>query len=192
MTPLLTRIAREKRFILIPLLLALVVNIGVFLLVVRPMGSRSAGAAESAAAATVAVATAERDQVAAAELVAAKARADEALNAFYQKVLPANLTAARRMTYSSLPALALRTKVKYATRRFDPVDAEKDARVGGLKIRMVLQGEYANLRQFIYQLESAPDFVIIDDMTLTEGQAGEALTLHLDLSTYYSVTSNGA
>ena len=57
---------------------------------------------------------------------------------------------------------------------------------------MVLQGEYANLRQFIYQLENAPEFVIIDDMTLTEGQAEEPLTLHLDLSTYYTVRPNGA
>ena len=59
--------------------------------------------------------------------------------------------------------------MRYETRRFDPSTPEKDARVAALKIRMVLQGEYANLRQFIYQLESAPEFVIIDDMTLTEG-----------------------
>ena len=31
---------------------------------------------------------------------------------------------------------------------------------------MVLQGDYENLRQFIYELESAPEFVIIDDVTL--------------------------
>jgi Tfp pilus assembly protein PilO len=192
MNPLLQRIAREKRFLLIPLLVLLVVNLIVYLAIVRPMGNRSAGAAESAAAAKAAVAAADHEQAAAKELVAGKARADEALNAFYQKVLPANLTAARRMTYSSLPALAQRTKVRYETRRFDPVEPEKDARVGGLKIRMVLQGEYANLRQFIYQLESAPEFVIIDDMTLTEGNTGEMLTLHLDLSTYYSVRPNGA
>jgi Tfp pilus assembly protein PilO len=192
MTPLLARIVRERRFVLIPLLVALAVNIGVYLIIVGPMGSRSAGAAENAAAAALAVQSADREQAVAAELVTGKARADEALNAFYQKVLPADLTAARRMTYSSLPALALRTKVRYETRRFDPVEAEKDARVGGLKIRMVLQGEYANLRQFIYQLESAPEFVIIDDLTLTEGQAGESLTLHLDLSTYYTVKANGA
>jgi Tfp pilus assembly protein PilO len=164
----------------------------VYLLVVRPMANRSAGAAERAAAATLAVEAAQREQVAAAELVAGKARADEALDAFYQKVLPGNLTAARRLTYSSLPALAQRTNVRYETRRFDAIDAEKDARVATLKIRMVLQGEYANLRQFIYQLESAPEFVIIDQMTMTEGQEGESLTLHLDLSTYYSVTPNGA
>jgi Tfp pilus assembly protein PilO len=192
MNPLLTRIAREKRLLLIPLVVALVVNLIVYLVVVRPMGSRSAGAAETAAAAKLAMQGADREQAAAAELVAGKARADEALNAFYQKVLPPSLSAARRMTYSSLPALAQRTKVRSETRRFDPVDPEKDARVGGLKIRMVLQGEYANLRQFIYQLESAPEFVIIDDLTLTAGQASEALALHLDLSTYYSVRPNGA
>jgi Tfp pilus assembly protein PilO len=192
MTPLLARIAREKRAVLVPLLVALVANLGIYLIIVRPMGARSAGAAETAAAAAVEVRTAEREQAMAVELVARKARADEALNAFYQKVLPADLTAARRMTYSSLPALAGRTKVRYETRRFDPLEPEKDARVGGLRIRMVLQGEYANLRQFIYQLESAPEFVIIDDMTLTEGQENEALTLRLDLSTYYTVLLNGA
>jgi hypothetical protein len=192
MTPLFARIVREKRIFVIPLLLALVANLAVYLLLVRPMGSRSAGAAARAVAAAAAVESAEREHAAAAELVAGKARADEALDAFYQKVLPADLTAARRMTYSSLPALAQRTNVQYETRRFDPVEPEKEARVGGLKIRMVLQGEYANLRQFIYQLESAPDFVIIDDMTLTEGQGEGPLTLHLDLATYYTVRPNGA
>jgi Tfp pilus assembly protein PilO len=192
MNPLLARVVREHRLILIPLVVALVANLGVYLVMVRPMANRSAGAAELAAAATQAVEGAAREQAAAADLVAGKARADEALDAFYGKVLPGNLTAARRLTYSSLPALAQRTKVHYETRRFDAVEAEKDARVATLKIRMVLQGEYANLRQFIYQLESAPEFVIIDQLTLTEGQAGETLTLHLDLSTYYTVRPNGA
>ena len=35
-----------------------------------------------------------------------------------------------------------------------------------MTIRMVLQGDYENLRQFIFELESAPEFVIIDDVTL--------------------------
>ncbi len=57
---------------------------------------------------------------------------------------------------------------------------------------MVLQGEYENLRQFIYELESAPEFVIIDDVTLTEGAENEPLTLRLDLSTYFSLQPHGA
>ena len=46
---------------------------------------------------------------------------------------------------------------------------------------MVLQGEYESLRQFIYELETAPEFVIIDDVTLAEGEAGKPLTLTLDV-----------
>jgi Tfp pilus assembly protein PilO len=178
--------------VLIPLAVALVVNLGIYLFLVRPLADRSAGAADRAAAAAAALQGAERDLDLAKDLVSGKARADEELNAFYQKVLPANLTAARRMTYSSLPALARRTNVRYETRRFDTPDPEKDARLGRLVIRMVLQGEYENLRRFIYELESAPEFVIIDDVTLTESTENEPLTLRLDLSTYYSLPPDGA
>jgi len=54
------------------------------------------------------------------------------------------------------------------------------------------RGEYADLRKFIYELERAPEFVIIDDVTLTEGNEREALTLRIDLSTYYNVRANGS
>jgi hypothetical protein len=61
-----------------------------------------------------------------------------------------------------------------------------------MAIRMVLQGEYDNLRQFIYALESAPEFVIIDDVVLVEGTGDEPLRLTIDLSTYYRVTPNAS
>ena len=188
---LLRRIAVEKRATLIVLAVALVANLGAYTFAVRPLAARSGGAADRAAAAAAAVRVAERDLSVARELVAGKARADEELAAFYQKVLPTDLTAARRMTYASLPALARRTKVDYATRRFDPVDPPKNERLARLTIRMVLGGEYENLRQFIYQLESAPEFVIIDDVTLTESGGDKGLTLRLDLSTYYRVRTSG-
>ncbi len=50
---------------------------------------------------------------------------------------------------------------------------------------MVLQGEYENIRRFVYELETAPEFVIIDDVTLTQADAAKPLTLTLELSTYY-------
>lgn len=189
---LLSRVIRERRATLIPLAVGLFLNLVVYLFVVLPMAQRSAGAADRAQAAAAALRVAERDQVTARELVDGKARADEELNAFYQKVLPADLTAARRMTYSSLPALARRTNVRYETRRFDTPDLKEDERLGRLEIRMVLQGEYADLRKFIYELERAPEFVVIDDVTLTEGTENEPLTLRLDLSTYYNVRANGS
>jgi hypothetical protein len=101
--------------------------------------------------------------------------------------VPANLPAARRMTYATLPALARRTNVKYEQRRTDIEPPQKNARLGHLQIRMVLQGDYESVRRFVYALETAPQFVIIDDVTLVQGEAGKPLTLTLALSTYFRV-----
>ena len=54
-----------------------------------------------------------------------------------------------------------------------------------MKFTMVLQGDYRNIRQFIYELESAPNFLIIDDLTITEKSIGEAQTLTISMSTYF-------
>ncbi len=189
---LLTRVFHEKRSVIVPLLAGLAINLLGYLFVVQPLAARSANVADRAMAAANSLRVAEREQATAHDLVSGKARADEELNAFYQKVLPADLTAARRMTYSSLPALARRTNVRYDTRRFDTPDPDKDDRLARLQIRMVVQGQYENLRRFIFELESAPEFVIIDDVTLTEGSEGDDLTLRLDLSTYYNLRPNGA
>lgn len=191
MPALFARVLHEYRRTVYPLLALLAVNGLVYAFVVRPMAARSAGAADRAIAAAASLRVAQRDRDLAQELVDSKARADEELNAFYGKVLPADLTAARRMTYSSLPALARRTNVRYETRRFENPDVKPEDRLGRLTIRMVLQGEYADIRRFVYELERAPEFVIIDDVTLTEGTENEALTLRLDLSTYYTVRPNG-
>lgn len=191
MSTLLSRALREHRRVVTLLVAALAANALVYVFVVRPMAARSAGAADRAAASATALTLAQRERALAQELVDSKARADEELDAFYGKVLPANLTAARRMTYSSLPALARRTNVRYETRRFDNPDVKPDDRLGRLSIRMVLQGEYQNVRRFVYELERAPEFVIIDDVTLSEGAANEPLTLRIDLSTYYNVRPNG-
>ena len=68
---------------------------------------------------------------------------------------------------------------------------DANARLGHLVIRMVLQGPYENIRNFIYQLESAPEFVIIDDVTLTESR-DDAQTLNIVLSTYFRQRRDGA
>jgi len=54
----------------------------------------------------------------------------------------------------------------------------------------VLQGDYESFRQFIYELETSPEFVIIDDVTLTQTDPNKPLTLTLDLSTYYLLRPN--
>ena len=187
----LKRILNEHRSIVAPLVIALLANVGVYALVVYPLGVKSAGAADRAIAAANSRKAAERDQAAAGALVTGKSNAEQELSTFYDKVLPADLAAARRMTYARLPALARQANVKYAERRFEVDQAPKTARLGHLRIRMVLQGEYEGLRQFIYELETTPEFVVIDDVTLSQDEANKPLTLMLELSTYYRVSANG-
>jgi Tfp pilus assembly protein PilO len=118
-------------------------------------------------------------------LVSGKTDADQELTAFYEKVLPADLIAARRMTYASLPALARKTGVRYEARTTSIDDGDRDSRLGHMTIKMILEGDYQDIRQFLYELESSPEFVIVDDLTLVESSGEEPQTLTLNLSTYY-------
>ncbi len=191
MIALMLRALRERRAIAIPIGAALLLNLLAYIIVVRPLELKSVGSAGRAASAANNRAVAERELTQARNLVSGKAQADDELSAFYQKVLPADLTAARRMTYASLPALARKTNVQYETRKTDVEDPEGDSHLGHMAIRMVLTGEYRDIRRFIYQLETAPEFVIIDDLSLVEGADGEPQTLTINLSTYYRLVGSG-
>lgn len=192
MTPLARRIIAEHRTAVLALALFLLLNLLAYIVVVRPLAAKSNGAADRAAAASNALRAAERDFAQAEALVQGKARADEELDAFYTKVLPKDMTAARRMTYASLPSLARKTGVLYEARTTEIETVDRDGRLERMNIRMVLQGDYENLRQFIYALESAPEFVIIDDVTLVEGTGDEPLRLTVNMSTYYRLRSNAS
>ncbi len=189
---LVRRVIAERRAVVLPLVIALVANVAAYALVVRPRGIKSTGAADRAVAAAAALKAAEQELASARALVDGKVKAEEELDAFYKKVLPADLVAARRMTYSSLPALAKKTNVKYEQRRLSVDEVEKDALLGHLNIRMGLSCDYDSFRAFIYQLETAQEFVIIDDVTLTEANQNEPLALTVNLSTYFRLRPDGA
>jgi len=191
MTSLWMRIFREKRALIIPLALGVVANVAAYALWVYPLGVKSAGAASRAAAAAQALQAAERENAAARDLVAGKSRAEQELSTFYDKVLPADMPAARELTYAPLLASARKANVRFLSRRFDEDQPKKDARVGVLKEHVQLQGEYENFRQFIYELESSPAFVIIDDVMIVQQEPGKPLTVTLTLSTHYRLGANG-
>jgi Tfp pilus assembly protein PilO len=185
------RIFVEKRALIIPVALGVVLNIAAYLFVVRPLALKSAGVADRAIAARQALAVAERDLAAARALVTGTSRADEELATFYEQVLPADQNSARRLTYLSVYHLARKMNVKFLDRKSEVEPPKRDARVGRWKIRTELQGDYENLRQFIYALESAPEFVIIDDVTLSQNDATKPLTLTIELSSYYRLDAHG-
>ena len=190
MSPLFSRIVREHRATVLPLAIGVLANVLLYLFVVSPRGAKAAGAADRAAAAANAVRTAEREQKAAEALVSGKARADQALTAFYKDVLPSSREEARRMMDVTLPSLADDTNVRWLKRTSEiPPESDQDARFGQLIVSMVLQGEYSDLRDFIYALESAPQFIVVDDVVLTESESDEPLTLSVRMSTYFRKTN---
>jgi hypothetical protein len=185
------RILVEKRAAIIPLVLGIAGNIAAYALWVYPLGVKSAGAADRAAAAAQSLQAAEREYAAARALVAGKSRAEAELSTFYDKVLPGDMGAALKLTYATLPAIARKTNVKFVARRFDPDPPKKDARLGVLKAHMQWLCEYDSFRRFIYEAESAPAFVIIDEVSIAQNDPGKPLAVTLALSTYYRVGANG-
>lgn len=192
MTPLFRRIVAENRFTVMTLSLALVANLLAYVLIVRPLEAKSTGAADRASAAANSLRAAEGEMAQSEGLVKGKANADEELDAFYKKVLPSDMTAARRMTYASLPALAKKAGVRYEARTTSIDAVDREGHLEKMSIRMILEGDYASLRQFIYALEVAPEFVIIDDVTLVQANGNDPLRLTIDLSTYYRLSPNAS
>jgi Tfp pilus assembly protein PilO len=188
--PLLRRAAAEHRRIVIVLTVALVVNVLVFAFVVYPLSERVANIEQRNQAAAEALAQARTDHAQAQGTLTGKARASAELATFYRDVLPQDLAGARRLTYLRLARLARDSNLEYERSTYAPV-AENDSTLTRLQIQMVLSGTYAEMRDFIYQLETAPEFVVIDNIQLAEGSDGTgSLVVTLDLSTYYRVTAS--
>ncbi len=189
---LVRRILAEKRSIILPLAVALLANLGVYVLVVYPLKSRVAGASARQTAAEQSLQAAERANAAAHAIQEGKDRADQELTTFYRKVLPADLSGARRITYARLTELAQKAHLRYRNRSFDPEDV-RNSDLKRLRITMVLEGNYGDVRQFIYALETTPEFIVLDDVALVQNnQANAALILTLELSTYYRAGGDGS
>jgi Tfp pilus assembly protein PilO len=184
--PLLRRAVAEHRRLVVALAVALAVNLLVYILVVYPLSQRVANIEQRNQAAAQALAQARVEHAAANDTLTGKARAAAELATFYRDVLPQDLAGARRLTYLRLARLARDSNLEYERSQYAP-EVEDDSTLTRLQIQMVLAGTYAEMRDFIYQLETAPEFVVIDNIQLAEGSDDGSLVLTLDLSTYFRV-----
>jgi Tfp pilus assembly protein PilO len=182
---LVRRALTQHRRLIISLGVLLVVNALVYAFVVYPLAQRVANVAERDQSAAQALAEARKDQAQAAGTLTGKSRAAAELATFYRDVLPHDLAGARRLTYLRLARLARDSHLNFNRASYAPV-TERGSTLTRLQIQMVLSGNYADMRTFIYQLETAPEFVVIDNVQLAEGaEGGGELVVTLDLSTYY-------
>jgi Tfp pilus assembly protein PilO len=191
MTPLLRRIVREWRTIIVPLSVAAVLNVIAYVALVYPLSLRASATETRKEIALRQLAAAHREHAASRVLLTSKDRADVELRKFYGEVLPDDLAGARRITYARLAQLARDADLRYERRSYEP-DANYEGSLQKVKITMVLEGEYRNVRRFIHDLETAPEFVVIEDVALAEGTDSDApLTLTLQLATFFRSEGHG-
>ena len=180
------RVIAEHRRWLWPVGIVLAINLAVLIGVVLPLRQSVENGAARAEASAQSLREAMADLKNAEATRDGQAQASTDLDRFYAEVLPATMTAARRITHIKLAQLARSRGVDFQSgaTSADEIDGSTLER---LHVNYVLGGDWDDIRQFIYEIETGPDFVVIDNVQLTEGQQNEALSLALDLSTYYRV-----
>lgn len=186
--PLYRRLLSEHRRAIIPLAVLFGVNILVYALGVYPLSQRVANVEQRNQAADQALAQARREHDAARGALEGKDRATVELATFYKDVLPADLAGARRLTYLRLSQLVREAGLQFKTSQFNQDTIVRDSTLQRLRIQLQVQGSWEDIRTLIYQLDTAPEFVVIDNIVLSEGRnEGGALELDMELSTYYRV-----
>jgi Tfp pilus assembly protein PilO len=174
----------EHRRLVLVLLAVLAANVVLFVLVVYPLSQRVANVEERNQSAEQSLAAARQEFARADGTLTGKDRASTELATFYEDVLPTDLAGARRATQLRLRQLARESNLEFERDTYEPV-ADRGSSLTRLRIGMVLSGSYADIRSFIYELETAPEFVVTDNVELTEGADGGSLVVTLELSTYF-------
>ena len=180
-----SRVIADHRRALIPVGIVLAINVVVLMSVVMPM-RRSAESGESQAnESSVQLAAAVADLKEAEAMRDGQAQAGKDLEKFYAEVLPLNFAAARRMTGLKLAQLARSHDVSLLRGSATP-ELLRNSPLERLSVSYLLEGTWEDVRQFIYEIETGPDFLVIDNVGLSEVEGGSApLALQLEISTYY-------
>ena len=185
------RILAEKRALIWPLVLVLLANVLVYMLVVYPLAEKVSLGQQNADAATFALTTARRDHANARATVTGKGQADTELARFYSDVLPPDLSGARRITYLPLEQLAQETNLRLERQAFNP-DEGQDG-LSKLTTTATLTGEYRNIRRFLHQLETRPEFIVLEHVDLSQNDSREnrGITVTVQVATYFRTGGNG-
>lgn len=185
------RIVEEHRRAVWLIAAGLVLNAALLILVVLPLSQKVRGGEQQARAATAELLAARRDRDAARATVTGKAQADVELKKFYQEVLPPHHNGAHRILFPSVEQLARDANLTVVRQRID-VESDQRSELQKLTMTLNLTGEYTNIRQFIHQLETAPEFRVLESVALAQAEAGErALNVTAYVSTYYRARGHG-
>jgi len=183
-----SRVIADHRRWLIPAGIVVAINVIVLLAVVLPLRQSVQSASSRADASARSLREAQADFKDAEATRDGQTQASADLVRFYADVLPADISVARRVTHLKFQQLARSHDVIFQSGAATP-ETLRDSTLERLHVNYALTGDWDDIRQLIYDLETGPDFIVIDNVQLVEGsQANAPLSLTLDLSTYYRTT----
>ena len=185
------RVFREKRALIWPIVVALILNIAVYAIVVYPLARKVAGGEQAAEASAAALGAARRDYAAARATVAGKGQADIELQKFYSEILPPDVSGARRITFLRIEQLATQAGLRLERETSSP-QPQRESNLVKFTYTAALSGEYPNIRRFIHDLETAPEFLVLENVQLTQNDGDKrGLKVGVEIATYYRTGGNG-
>jgi Tfp pilus assembly protein PilO len=187
---LFSRVYRERRRVVVPLLVLLGANVAVLALVIFPLQRRVQAAADAESRTLAQMAGAKREDTEARMAQSRKQEVDVELAKFYKEILPRDLAAAQVSTQLWLATVARNHGVMFqqSTDRHAEV---RDSLLFKVTSEATLSGTYRDIRRFLYAVESAPQFVIIEEIQLgdtgtsAQSNAKGELEIAIKASTYF-------
>ena len=187
---LFARVYRERRRVVLPLLVLLVANVAVLALVIFPLQRRVQATVDGESRALAQMASAKREDTDARMAQTRKQEVDVELVKFYKEILPRDLASAQVTTQLWLATVARNHGVMFqqSTDRHAEV---RDSRLTKVTSEATLSGTYRDIRRFLYAVESAPQFVIIEEVQLgdtgtsAQQSAKGELEIAIKASTYF-------
>ena len=150
---------------------------------IYPLSQRVENFEKKDSTAEVILQAARQEHEAAFAILAGTEQAARELDKFYLEVLPADFNAARQLAYLRLDELSRQTNLRSERRMYAPVEKQGSV-LTGLSSEVLLRGSYQNIRNFLYELEVAQEFILIDDLSLNVEEES-ALAVRLQLSTFF-------
>jgi hypothetical protein len=179
------RVIADHRRWLMPVGVLLAINLVVLIAVVLPLRQSVESGSTRAQASAVALQAALADLKDAEATRDGQTQASADLVRFYAEVLPADFATARRMTILKMAQLARSHDVSFQSGQAT-TEALRESTLERLRVNYSLSGDWEDIRQLIYEIETGADFIVIDNVQLAEGSQSDApLSLSLELSTYY-------
>ena len=183
--PLWRRVLIEKKFSIVSVVAVLAIDVVLQLFVLYPWTVRSQTYERERLDVIEKQEAVRRESEAIHKMVQAKTDAEAELDRFYRDVLPQGLAGAMVESFSRLTSLAALHGLTMERRSSSPMVVERSP-LRRLDISMLLQGEYHDLRRFIYDLEVGKEFLVIEEIVLRRDETvRDGEVLDLGLSTYY-------